>query len=86
MTCYQIVTQYPNFFRIHAGGGPVGWRHDVGRSGYILITQSRGPGLPSSRAKSVYASRCTSKDRLLEGKIIPLEQLEKWIDKQLGFK
>lgn len=86
MTCSEIVKQYPNFSQVHAGGSAVAWRHDRDNNGYMLITDTKGPGIPADSATHVSACRYNSKDRLLSSRIVPIGQLEAWIDKQLGFK
>lgn len=86
LNCSKIVAQYPNFTRLRAGGAEVAWHHPTTRGGYILITRADGPGIPSARATRVTVGRYTAKDTLVGGPsiLIPVRELEAWIDKQLG--
>jgi hypothetical protein len=82
-----IIAHYPNFSSIDAGGTFIGWHHSTSRGGYILITNERGEGLPRRTARRVMVGRYNAQDTAI-GKpaVIPVTQLEAWIDEQLGLK
>lgn len=87
----EICAQYPNMELAHTGGNCTAYRHPTDdHGGYLLITADDEGCAPQADDTEVTVARYDKNGALsLEyeaGKLIPVSQLERWIDVQLGFE
>lgn len=83
----KIISKYPNMACLNTGGGCMAIHHTINESGgYFLITDHEGEGLPDDDATQVLCGRYDengSLDANEEGVIVPVAELEAWIDRAL---
>lgn len=90
MSAGSILAKFPNFQPYHTGGGCMAMEHPLDDGGYLLVTDADGCHIPTDADQSVIVGRYDAEGHVVGGDDntpeIPVDQLESWIDQQLGFK
>lgn len=85
MKINDIIAQYPNFQFHGTGGGCTAWVHPLNdRGGRLMITDEDGSSAPEEDATVAMCGFYADEDDDGEVEVLPVDQVDSWIDEQLG--